>query len=245
MLWTAQSTADPEFGAGRFSPGYQTTALLPFAWEGRQLIAWSQTHHTWWPTILRVLDQNGASRSTWVHGGVFFALSFVTTNEGPLLLAGGVSNSQSAGVLIALDLRAANGHGPEPPATTFACANCSGTDLPMHYLAFPPTEMSAAFGVPYSRVYAINATAQGIEVRVRQGSLAGKDGVDVIYDFDTGFRLLRAHVADDYWLVHRQLEAKGVLHHRVEECPERRAPLGIRELSATGWRDVVPLEPAR
>ncbi len=238
LLWSESNDLAPVFGAGNFGPGYRTVTALPFDYDGQPRIAWSQTHHIWWPTILRVLDAKGAALSTWVHSGVFFTLAFVPTDEGPLLLAGGVSNAQSSGALLALDVRASNGHGPEPAGSEFACVNCSGSDRVVHYLVFPPTEMSAAFGVPYSRVYAIRDTTQGIEVRVRQGSLTPHEGVDVYYSFDRRFRLLHARLADDYWLVHRQMEAKGLLNHSADACPERTQPLRVRELVGHEWREL-------
>jgi hypothetical protein len=240
LLWSQSIDSRPKFGGGDFGPGYQTTAAMPFSYQGATLVAWSETHHMWWPTILQVLDDRGRVRSRWTHAGVFFALSFLEHAEGRLLLAGGVSNSRSAGAMIALHLEQANGHGPESEGSEFACTDCAGADRPGRYFVFPPTEMSAAYGVPYSRVYAINATSGGIEVRARQGSLSPGAGVDASYNFDRDFHLAHKGVADDYWLVHRQMEQKGVFDHSADACPERTRPLIVREWTGSSWIDLIP-----
>ena len=242
LMWSRSNDFDPTFGAGRFGPGYHTTATLTFDYQGVPLIAWAQAHHTWWPTILKVLDASGGVRSTWTHSGVFFALSYLPSPEGPLLFAGGVSNSQSSGALLVLNLDDASGHGPEAVGSPFACLDCTGSGRPAHYFTFPPTEMSAAYGVPYSRTYAIHATPSGVEVRVRQGSLEPHQGVDAFYNFDRDFHLAGAHVADDYWLVHRQLEGTGALDHSVDVCPERGRPLVVREWADGAWRTLTTEE---
>lgn len=95
-----------------------------FAVDGEKRVAWAQTHHTWWPSILTVLDASGRPVSRWVHSGVIYTVAPYSGPDGPRLLVGGVSNSREAAFLAVLDARQAEGTGPEEPGSPFECLSC-------------------------------------------------------------------------------------------------------------------------
>jgi hypothetical protein len=175
VLWSHRLERALAFGAGTFAPPWRSAGALGlgaqivvFEVDGQKRIAWAQCHHTWWPSILTLLDATGHPLSRWVHGGVIYAIVPATSAAGPRLLVGGVSNARQAAFVALLDARHVEGAGPEEAGSPFECLSC-GPGRPLRYLTIQPSELMLASG-PYNHVFDIRPDESGVEIRTFEAS---------------------------------------------------------------------------
>lgn len=245
-LWSFRSRDTLTFGAGRFSPPWISshTPAFPgpevavFTTRGRPRIAWAQSHHTWWPSILSVLDESGKRVSTWVHSGCIYSVTAVSTPRGPRLLAAGTSNSRAAGFFAVLDAEHVDGAGPEEPSSRFDCHSC-GPGRPLRYLVVEPSELTRASS-PYNALFDVRPDEAGVEVRTNDGSPLGPVG-QAILRLSPDLAVETADWSSGWDFGHRELERAGKLDHSLDRCPVRNAPPRVREWTPEGgWRPFVP-----
>jgi hypothetical protein len=252
VLWSRRLDQTLRFGGGSFGPPWRNAGrpipiggpqVAVFDVDGQKRIAWAQSHQTWWPAILSVLDADGHALGEWVHSGVIVSVVATQTPEGPRLLAGGVSNSRAAGFLAVLDGRRVEGSGPEDPGSPFACLSC-GPGSPLRYFTFEPSELSRAIS-PYNHLHEIRSDDTGVEVRTQESEASSPFVVQAVARFSPAFTLEHVAWSSSWAARHRELERAGKLDHSAEDCPERERRPRVREWTADrGWRDAGP-EPAR
>lgn len=248
VLWSRRLDQTLRFGAGSFGPPWRNVGrpiavggpqVAVFDVDGQKRIAWAESHQTWWPAILTVLDADGRTLGEWVHSGVIFSVVAVQTPEGPRLLAGGISNSRAAGFLGVLDGRRVEGSGPEEPGSPFACLSC-GPGGPLRYITIEPSELSRAVS-PYNCLPEIRSDDAGVEVRTHESPAPGDFLVQAVARFSPAFALEHVAWSSAWDSRHRELERAGKLDHAVETCPERDRPPHVREWTLQGgWRDLTP-----
>jgi hypothetical protein len=245
LLWSREIDDVVTFGGGRFSAPWRDLSVgdagpqvALFDVDGRKRIAWAQSHQTWWPSILTVLDGAGRPLSKWVHSGLIYVVVATGPPGRERLLVGGVSNSREAAFFAVLDARHAEGAGLEEPGSPFECLSCS-PGRPLRYFTIQPSEQILT-EAPYNHVRYISATEEGIEVRTRDNRV-GIRTVEAILQFSPDFELEHAAWSSAWAAGHRDLEREGKLDHAVAECPERDRPPHVREWTAEGgWRDLTP-----
>jgi hypothetical protein len=101
----------------------------------------------------------------------------------------------------------------------YVCHNCPGGG-PLKLLVFPRTELNDALDGQRPWVSRVRPRpGGGWEVQVDVAGYAGKDGVRrtavAYYTLTPDFVPERATLEDDYRVVHSQLEAAGLIHHRL------------------------------
>jgi hypothetical protein len=247
VLWSRRLEETLTFGAGTFAGPWQTPygdetgpQVAVFSVAGEKRVAWAQSHCTWWPSILTVLDASGRLLSRWVHSGVIFAVAPMETASGLRLLVGGISNSREAAFLAVLDAAKAEGSGPEEPGSAFECRSC-GPGRPLRYFVIQPSEQKLAVG-PYNCLTDIRPDERGVEVRTTEHAPGSAVRVEAVARFSAEFKLEHTAWSSAWATGHRQLERAGKLDHPVERCPERDRPPRIREWTLeNGWRDVTPV----
>ncbi len=247
VLWSNRIDDALTFGGGKFSAPWRLTGpladigpeIVVFELDGRKHIAWAQSHHTWWPSILTVLDGSGRRLSSWVHSGNIHVVTIAPSPAGARLLVGGVSNSREAAFLAVLDARHVEGAGPEEAGSPFECLSC-GPGRPLRYFVIEPSELLLATS-PYNALFIMRPDERGVEVRTLEGDGGAAFRPHGIARFSRQFDL--EHVAwDSMWnRRHRELERAGKLDHSLHDCPERDRPPRVREWTPeSGWRDVTP-----
>jgi len=248
VLWSHRLEETLVFGAGLFSPPWHSAGppapqsgpqVAAFEVDGQPRIAWAQSHRTWWPSVLTVLDASGRFLSRWVHAGVIHAITPAKGPSGPVLLLGGVSNSREAAFFAVLDARHVEGSGPEEPGSPFECLSCTA-GRPLRYFVIEPSEQRLAVS-PYNHIPIVTTDPTGVEVHAQESGPASPFGVVAVARFSPAFELEHVAWSSAWASGHRELERAGRLDHPVESCPERGRSPRVREwMSEAGWRDVRP-----
>jgi hypothetical protein len=224
------------FASETFSPPWVSGSLLVHDVGGEPRIAWALHHYTWWPSILVLLNEEGGLMGRFVNSGWITRTALSKHPDGDRLLAGGVSNSRSGGMLAVLDATSIDGGSPEEPGSEFECQDCPGGN-PHRYFVFPRSHVNIASGLPYNETADIRVTSAGISVSVREGPPASD--IAWVYDFSTEFELRQVTPSDSYWPAHRMLELEGKIDHSAESCPQRTPPPVRSWTPERGWTDVV------
>ncbi len=235
--WSRRSTDAMTFRGGSYEPPFWDGNLAVYRLGSEVRIAWSQNHHVWWPSRVDVLDARGRTLQSFVHAGHINALSVVDGPEGPLLLAGGVSNAHRAAMLAVLDGRDISGSGPVPPDTPFECDGCPA-GRPIRYFLFPPSEINRARGLPYNWVQLVNWVGGGLHVYTIEAY--PEEAATSIFRFSPDLTLRHA-AASDSWTLHDRLFKEGRLDHTAKDCSMYRVAPPVRMWApSSGWADVHP-----
>jgi hypothetical protein len=240
VRWRLQLDDVVSFRGGTFGPPWTDGHVVAYSVAGEARIAWSQNSAPSWPSLLTVLDRSGRRISTFVHSGSILALAAFEGSDGPVVLAGGVSNSNRAAGLFVLDGRAAAGHSSEPAGSAYECLNCP-LGQPLRFLLFPPSELNTAVGLPYNRVIEILPIPEGFQVyTIEAGAMDTQPSAHQHFVFSHEFELRRSS-QNDSWALHEQLERSGKLGHSVADCAMYRIPPPVRAWDpANGWRELKP-----
>ncbi len=236
IRWRVQLDDVVEFRGGRFGPPWSMGYVVAFRSKGGSRIAWSQNSPPSWPSLLVVLDGSGRRVSTFVHSGSIYALAAMSDGPQPLILAGGVSNSNRAADLFVLDGRSASGHSREPPGSAYECLRCP-PGRPLRYLVFPPSEISVALGRPYNILHSVALAPEGVHVRTLEGETATNVSSYQHFDLSSSFELENSYLDDNSWPAHELLERQKKLSHSVAECGLFRRSQGVRSWDPVlDWR---------
>lgn len=241
LLWRFQPTDKLAFGAGDFGPPWVMHNSLLLHGSGGAKIALAADQHTWWPSVLTVLDGQGQPVGKFINSGQTYALASVDIALGPRLLAGGVRNqaTEVSGRLAVLDADHPSGSSPEEPGSDFECKSCP-PGHPLHYFVFPRSELNMVTLATFNQVRDIRSLGELVEVRTSEAT-AYNLGADGIFEFAPDFQLKSARWSDGYRQIHRLLESEGKIHHRWEQCPDRFGPRLVRSWDPQhGWTAVRP-----
>jgi hypothetical protein len=242
LLWKVRLEDELSFRAGHFGPPWLAGRVVAYRTREGWRIAWTQAHHTWWPSLLVVLDAKGTRLSTFVHAGSIRALLALESNGRTYLLAGGVANPYRAAFLALLDAEAVRGHGPVPAGSAYECLGCS-EELPLRYFLFPPSDINQVSGLPYNSLVRIVPFGDEVEAFTMESNGNESSTAEMNFRFSRDLRLLDARSSDSF-AAHEQYERAGRLDHPVARCPWYRRPPPVREWTAAeGWRDIRPLGP--
>jgi hypothetical protein len=235
VRWTRRLEDRLTFRSGQYGPPWVTEDLLAYGSGSDLRIAWAIHHTMWWPSMIAAFDARGTLVDRFVHGGWVTALE--ASRDGGHLLAAGVSNRHDAAMLTVLDGRSPGGAPPEPEDSPFACVDCPRR-LPAKYFVIPRSELSRVAGRALLRQMIEIAPDGTIVLRIPQNP--HKSAAEAIYEFSSGFDLLRASLGDVYWDWHNALASAGKVDHEAERCSER-AGLWIRVWDEpNGWRIQTP-----
>jgi hypothetical protein len=200
--------------------------------DGAARVAVAAHHYLWDPSLVTVLDDAFQRRGTFVHEGWIETLAWTTPTR---LLVGGFSHPRDGGMVALLDTEAlARSDSAPDRASYFKECGC-GPIAPEIMIAMPRSEVNRASGSRFNRAI-VQVTADRVIARTIEVPDTDPPA-EAIFEFDTSLRLLNASFSESYRVAHRQLEAKGVLQHPVERCPDVNGPREIHVWRAdTGWR---------
>lgn len=216
LLWSQELRDVLRFGGEEFHQPYYTSALRPFRAAGAWRIIWLAHHHTWWPSIVTVLDATGQRIGTFSHPGWLTNAAQVGED---LMMVTGVNNAFDADVVAILDDQSWPGTAPPSGVRAFDCVACAA-GRPLVYFVLPRSEVSRATQNGPLPAY-LHVFPTSIEVRFHETSLPPANA-EVIYEFTRDLRLRRVRHSDTYWGFHRRLEKDRLLEHTADDCPERR-----------------------
>jgi len=214
-----------------YGPPWAITTFAAGGPDGEARVALAAHHYVWDPSLVTVLDDAFQRHGTFVHEGWIETLAWTTPTR---LLIGGFSHPRDGGMVALIDTAdLARGVPPGGPSYFKDCG--CGPIAPEILVAMPRSEVNRASGSRFNR-----AIVQVTTDRVIARTIEVPDTdppAEAIFEFDTSLMLLNASFSESYRTAHRQLEAKGVLQHPVEQCPDAKGPREIHVWRAdTGWR---------
>lgn len=223
LLWRFDPQDTIRFVSGNYGPPWNIERYLLYQVAGETRIALVFTHQIWWPSILVILDARGQELGRYVNSGDILTLTSAKSPAGPLLLIGGVSNSNGlSGFFAVLDGSHPTGTSPERSGSEFECTSCS-QGHPLHYFVFPRSEINILSLASYGTVDSIRAVQSGVEVQTQEAN-AQDVGAAGIFEFTSEFELKRARWSDGYRQLHELFEREGKIHHVWDHCPDRSGP---------------------
>ncbi|HEV8384357.1 MAG TPA: hypothetical protein VGQ11_05750, partial [Candidatus Acidoferrales bacterium] len=229
-----------QFGKETYSQPWSVRAFHHVTYTGGQGIALAISHHTWWPAIVVLLNEQGTVLRRFVNSGWITTLYAFDGPNGRLLAAGGANNARNGAALAILDLEHFAGSSPEAKNSPYECLNCE-PGRPLKYFIFPRSELNIAtvstfnYSAPYF---------QGGRLIVKtseEEAPPGEPNAFAIYEFSPELKLLRASFGDRYWDLHRKLETEGKILHSQAECPDRSGPRTVLSWDPQeGWKELHP-----
>lgn len=240
LLWKYSPQETLKFGKESFPPPWSTRALHHLTFDGDKRVALALTHHTWWPSMLVLLDPQGRPVGKFVNSGWITSVNSFTGPHGPLLLAGGASNSHDGAMIAFLDAHQLAGSSPEEKGSPYECRNC-GPGRPLKYFVFPRSELNIATGSTFNFAYGDPKGDQLIVQTVEEDTLPMEKHATAVYEFSNDLQLLRASFGNRYWDLHRKLEIEGRIMHSKVECPDRYGPRTVLSWDPqNGWKELHP-----
>jgi hypothetical protein len=199
------------------------------------LVAVAARHLEWWPSVVTVLDGQGTRRGTFVNAGWIDGLQWVAPDR---LIIGGFSNLRDGGMIALLDANALDGQSPAPEDSTFRCKGC-GAGVPLRYVTLPRSELNRVTGSRFNRV-TLEPAGGRVVARTLEAEFTEQEGVEALYEFSPSLDLVHASYSDQYWRMHKALEAQGKLTHTRAQCPDRDGPRQIDVWEPrTGWKTIT------
>jgi hypothetical protein len=225
-----------EHGETSYGPPWQCPNFRMDDHLASPRIAVAAHHDVWWPGLAVVFDGRGERTGTFVNSGWVEDVHWLAPDR---LLINGAAKGRG-GMVALLDAAAMNGHSPPAPSVEDRCESC-GTDLPLRYLTFPPSELNIVLASRFNRAR-VMVYDDRIMVRTEEVFL-DEQVFDALYEFSPSLEIRRASFSDRYWELHRTLEQEGKLHHTRETCPQRGGPPSFLEWRPdSGWR-TIPVAP--
>jgi hypothetical protein len=222
------------FGGGEYGAPWLITDFRVGP-KDASLVAVAARHLEWWPSVVTVLDGQGTRRGTFVNAGWIDGLQWVTPDR---LIIGGFSNLRDGGMIALLDANALDGQSPAPEDSTFRCKGC-GAGVPLRYVTLPRSELNRVTGSRFNRV-TLEPAGGRVVARTLEAEFTEQEGVEALYEFSPSLDLVHASYSDQYWRMHKALEAQGKLTHTRAQCPDRDGPRQIDVWEPrTGWKTIT------
>lgn len=199
-----------------YSPYYMVSTffITSLGKGGPRGVVVSSHHAVWWPHQVAVLDGNGRLLGEYWHSGRLYdnQLSDLDGDGVAEVLLAGYNIGYHATTLVVLDPRKVAGASRQGPGDPDQLQGFSeGTEKAR--IIFPRTCINAAFE-NWTNVR-MNVTAESIRItsieRMRDPAYA------VTYTLDRQLRLTGCRWDEALIRLHRELEKKGVLDHRLTE----------------------------
>lgn len=236
LLWSYEPRLKMSFGGRTFEGPWRIMDILEPSADNKKLVWLSVAHHKWWPSFLVKLEPTGQSSMQFVDSGVMYALARVRDNAGAFVLAGGVNNEYSAGMLAIIEESQPPGTSPQTPRSPYACDNCPQGHA-HRYFVFPRSELNLLEGLPYNPVRSVRVSESQIEILCDEVSPAA---AELLFRMTTDFDLTSVAMSDGYAELHRRLSQQGKITHSLRDCPALKQPYTVRMWDAEhGWSQIA------
>jgi hypothetical protein len=206
------------FGGEAFTDNYRFLIMMvgDFDADGKQEVIAMVRHHPFWSSAVIRLDAVDGSLEGeyWHTGWIKTAKHFDVDGDGTEeLFFAGENNALDAACLAILDPRRIVGH--SPLNHEFVPDNLeAGTEK--YYIIFPRTDLETLSNHPRNVAYELQVSGSAsFHVGCQESFPEG--GYAVFYEFDSSFRVRKAILSDDFVAFHRQMEAEGRLHKKLDE----------------------------
>ncbi len=219
VRWRYRPTETLRFGGEPFTGPWRIGDVL--IEEDGQATWVAFTHHTWWPSFVVRIDEQGRGDIRFVSTGWVTELELFRNGSGSYIVAGGLNNEYDAGALAILDPTRPAARSPQTPDSPYTCISCP-TAQPHRYFVFPRSELNTVTGSPANIVRMIRTLPDKLEVRTEEVNDSSVQSFGV-YELRGDFSLAAASVTDLYWDLHRRLEKEGRISHTADTCRRERS----------------------
>lgn len=240
LRWRHAFDDRPRFGGHDSGPPWFSSALMVTS-NGATPSIWSAAAQAFGAaSTLTEIDPDGRTLAQFVNWGHIAVLSHVHTASGSYILVGGISNQCDCAMLAVLREDHPSGSSPPLPGSAANCENCA-EGRPYRYILFPRSELTMLSGAAYSNLRVIHVDGSHVWVGVAETASEKYPGSDwEKYELSEDFVPLSFGISDHYWVLHRQMEAEGKIHHKTEQCPERTHSQTVRMWSPEhGWQEIA------
>jgi hypothetical protein len=243
-LWQFAPNDTLRFGNGEYGPPWAIEHWSACTTPCSSAIAIAAHHFIHWPSMLILLDGQGQNLGKFVNSGWIVTSQWLQRPSGSILVAGGISNSRSMGMMAVLSGKNVSGCSPEEAGSEFECDDCPPGGL-LRYFVFPRSELNIVTSSQCNRVNAFSVfsdhlVAYSMEVDIKHAESVVP--VFAAYEFSLDLELRCAYFDDRYWDIHSRLEAEGRINHSRADCPDRGGPRLVRSWDPkNGWRDLRPV----
>ena len=238
IRWQFSPRATLTCGAKTFPPPWSISGVIVSTRGAHPTALVSVTHNTWWPSEVYEIDETGRATLRYRQAGWIWSLAEWTVAGKRLLGIGGVLNEHAKASLTLIDLDGVPATAPHSDAR-FACDG-SPQGQPLRVFLFPVMDV---------RVLGPYALTNGIKVLGNtMQAYTNESGGESTMEIDETLTPRRFELPDGYWVVHRSLEAKQLLTHPADACPESRTAHVIEEWrpDSGGWQSItIPPTPAQ
>jgi hypothetical protein len=236
IVWRVQPTLELRDDSQAFhGPWYAYDVIAGVTPEGpRTWVAFN--HHTWWPGFVVEVDPQGRQRVFAMVAGRIHGLTFWRTAErGHLVVAGAlrslVTGTEAAGLF--LDVGATPVSWPAEGADHLDCEGCPSGD-PLAVIRLPASHVERALVLRPAYMFRGKETPSGLQLPVRE-----QFGRGTIVTVTATLQLAAVDRTDLYWTAHTEHEAKRLIGHEANECPDRTGPMTVFRWSrTTSWAEV-------
>jgi hypothetical protein len=227
LLWTVKPDFTITCGYETFAGPWEVRALLASEDDDGSRRVWlAYVHHTWRPSFILEVTNDGHSSVRYVQAGWIFSMADWTTPAGRFLVAGGTSNEHKRPSVVLIDL--ASRPTALPAATARDQCGDNSSDGVRKVFLMPPLETTDATN-PHDDIQKLRIVGPDLK--------ATYEGAQAILRLSPELRVVEYVFADVYATTHRSLEQRGLLDHPAETCPFAKKDKEIREWTAeTGWQ---------
>jgi hypothetical protein len=240
LLWSYEPQVKMNFGGQLYEGPWRIIDILTPSPDNKNRVWLSMAHHTWWPSFLVKLEPTGQSSVQFVDSGVMYAITSVRSNTGAYVLAGGVNNEYSAGMLAIIDENQPPATSPQTAGSAYKCESCPEGHV-YRYFLFPRSELNLLEGGPYNPVRNVRVSESQIEIESDEANPAAQ----LLFRMTRDFHVVSAAMSDGYAEMHRRLSQQGKIAHSLNECPVLKQPYTVRVWDVEhGWSQIaVPWVP--
>jgi len=207
-------------------PPYVADRLRVFRHKGQVRILVSSIHHTYFPSQLAMLDNQGKLLREYWHSGHIREFRAVEWPEypAPVIVVAGIANGYKAADLVVL--------------LPSEFGGASREESPEHQLpGGPPRELARLLfpvscvtrvSVPFNQPSSLRVHGPSLEVGINENSGLDRNPV-VLYTFRPDWSLASVGLSSMYESAHSSLQQRGILAHSLDKRRE------TEELSQIRW----------
>ncbi len=225
-----------DFDGRPFEPEWCIGAMVPDETAGKERIWVAVVNPLRWASALYWLDRDGRATLQFGNAGSILQVILVAANPRPRLVIAGVNNAFSRAFIAEIDPDGPAGFSPPSNRPRYRFhQSLPGTAK--RYILLPGSELHDADNIPYFRTRDLHVSGENVIVDVY--GLTFNQSV-FNYVFTSDLTPVRARVTSTGIGLHRSYEAKGILKHSAEQCPEFNEPHVLRIWEPErGWRDTA------
>lgn len=238
LRWRYQPDITVRSTREEFRGPWHVSALVISPEKGAKNIWMALAHHTSWPSLLTKIDPAGKASIQFFNAGVIYSLAYTKNASGAWILAGGRNTEYDAGAVAVIGADQPPAVAPQSAGSTYECVSCT-RGMPLRYFVFPRSDVNRAMNGNGNSVRSMRVQERGVQVLTSEVQTRDQTS-EAYYELSPEFELQSTYWGSGVPWMHQELEQRGRIKHRVQDCPEWRTSKLVRLWTPQdGWRDVA------